>query len=72
MIVASVLEQNDLDSLINKNLPHPQEGHPKFNIWKKASKQVKTWLLSHLGNEIMDEARTCGLDLTYAGSVLIY
>ena len=45
IIVESVLEQNDLDSLINKDLPHPDEKHTKFAIWKKASKQVKTWLL---------------------------
>jgi hypothetical protein len=43
--VESVLEQNDLDSLINKDLPHPDEKHTKFALWKKASKQVKTWLL---------------------------
>jgi hypothetical protein len=28
--VESVLEQNDLDSLINKDLPHSEVGHPKF------------------------------------------
>jgi len=34
IIVESVLEQNGLDSLINKDLPHPDEDHPKFS-WKK-------------------------------------
>ena len=29
-----------------------------------------TWLLSHPGNDMMNELRTSGLDLTYADSVL--
>lgn len=60
----SVLEQNDLDSLVNEDLPSPDEQYPKFAIWKKASKQVKTSLLSHLRNDIMDELRTPSLDLS--------
>jgi hypothetical protein len=46
-------------------LSRPIPTDAKYAIWRKASKQVRTWILSHLGNDndIMEELHTSGMSI---------
>ena len=69
-IVETVLDQYEIASVIDKKLPRPTPTDAKYAIWRKASKQVKTWILSHLGNDIMEELRTSGINRDYADDLI--
>ena len=69
-IVEAVLDQYEIASVIDKKLPRPTPTDAKYAIWRKASKQVKTWILSHLGNDIMEELRTSGINRDYADDLI--
>src|SRR6267378_3354196 len=69
-IVEAVLDQNEIASVIDRTLPHPTPTDAKYAIWRKASKQVRTWILSHLGNDIMEELRTSGMNRDYADDLV--
>ena len=69
-IVEAVLDQNEIASVIDRTLPRPTPTDAKYAIWRKASKQVRTWILSHLGNDIMEELRTSGMNRDYADDLV--
>ena len=69
-IVEAVLDQYEIASVIDKKLPRPTPTDAKYAIWRKASKQVRTWILSHLGNDIMEELRTSGINRDYADDLI--
>src|ERR1700735_2884976 len=50
-IVEAVFDQYEIANIIDRRLPHPPPTDAKYTIWRKASKQVRTWILSHPGND---------------------
>jgi hypothetical protein len=61
---------NEIASVIDRTQPRPTLTDAKYATWRKASKQARTWILSHLGNDIMEELRTSGMNPNYADDLV--
>ena len=67
--VQASLEQFDLEDLIS-DLPRPDENAPSYAKWRKHSKMVRTWFISAIHNDLLDDIMDCGERLEYADEFL--
>jgi hypothetical protein len=68
--VQASLEQFDLEDLISSDLPRPNENAPSYTKWRKHSKMVRTWFISAIHNDLLDDIMDCGERLEYADEFL--
>jgi hypothetical protein len=67
--VHAYLELLDLEDLIS-DLPRPNEDAPSYAKWRKHSKMVRTWFISTIHNDLLDDIIYCGERLEYADEFL--
>jgi hypothetical protein len=63
------LELLDLDDLVS-DLPRPNENASCYTRWRKHSKMVRTWFISAIHNDLLDDIMDCGERLEYADEFL--
>ena len=52
--VYAYLELLDLEDLVS-DLPRPNRNAPSYTKWRKHSKMVRTWLISAIHNDLLDD-----------------
>src|ERR1700722_1725021 len=67
--VHASLEQLDLEDLVS-DLPRPNGNAPSYTKWRKHSKMVRTWFISAIHNDLLDDIIDCGERLEYADEFL--
>jgi hypothetical protein len=67
--VYAYLELLDLEDLVS-DLPRPNRNAPSYTKWRKHSKMVRTWLISAMHNDLLDDIIYCGERLEYADEFL--
>ena len=63
------LELLDLEDLVS-DLPRPNGNSPSYAKWRKHSKMVRTWFISAIHNDLLDDIMDCGERLEYADEFL--
>ena len=63
------LELLDLEDLVS-DLPRPDENASSYTKWRKHSKMVRTWFISAIHNDLLDDIMDCGERLEYADEFL--
>ena len=67
--VHASLEQLDLEDLVS-DLPRSNGNAPFYTKWRKHSKMVRTWFISAIHNDLLDDIVDCGERLEYADEFL--
>jgi hypothetical protein len=67
--VYAYLELLDLEDLVS-DLPRPNRNAPSYTKWRKHSKMVRTWLISTIHNDLLDDIIYCRERLEYADEFL--
>jgi hypothetical protein len=67
--VYAYLELLDLEDLVS-DLLRPNQNAPSYTKWRKNSKMVRTWLISAIHNDLLDDVIYCGERIEYADEFL--